>query len=87
MQETICSRFRFLSVFKHVNQGVLSKHYLKMLNIENKDLGSSFFLHEIFPEQTLISELEAEMEPFWSGLQSAAATTDRIIRIINGRGD
>ena len=87
VQETICDKFRFLSVLKHINQGLLSKSYLKLLNIVNPDLSSSFFMHEVFPEPTIISELETEMEPFWFGLESAASTTDRLIQIIGSRDE
>lgn len=85
IQEKICRYYRFPSVYKAVNEKVWNKSYLQSLNITNKYLDSSFFLHEILSESIAASEIELEMEMYWDGLESAASMAKRILDIIRNR--
>lgn len=83
VQERILLTNSFPSVLKSVNEKVWNKSYLKALNITTKDLQNSFFLHDIFPQSIVTSDIGVEMEMFWAGLESAESISNRFQEIMS----
>jgi multiple sugar transport system substrate-binding protein len=85
VQETMSRTAHFLSVLKHVNEQVGDKPFLESINITNRQVENSYFLHEIFPDASVMEELETEMKLFWAGLESATSFTQTLLRVISNR--
>ncbi|MBA4542200.1 MULTISPECIES: extracellular solute-binding protein [Thermoactinomyces] len=84
VQEKMSRTAHFLSVLKHVNEQVWDRPFLESINITNRQVENSYFLHELFPDAGVMEELETEMKLFWAGLESAASfaqTLQRMIRV------
>lgn len=67
-----------------VNQQVWEEEDLRSLNLIGNQIGNSYYLSDMFDDPITIGEIEAEMEMFWAGLESAETFADRMIRIISG---
>ncbi|WNQ09064.1 extracellular solute-binding protein [Paenibacillus aurantius] len=85
IQERISREHKFLSVLQPVNDAVYSPTELTPLNIEGSRIVNSHFLHELFTDFSVMEEIEAEMELFWSGLESAVHFADRMVTMIESR--
>jgi multiple sugar transport system substrate-binding protein len=86
VQETMSRTAHFLSVLKPVNEQVWDKPFLESINLMDHRVENSYFLHEIFPDASMMEELETEMKLFWAGLESAASFTQTLQQIISNRG-
>ncbi|MCQ6557746.1 extracellular solute-binding protein [Paenibacillus mendelii] len=73
----------FLSVQQSVNESLWDKPALDSLNIVNDRIENSHFLSEVFAAPSLMDDMHAEMGLFWLGLESAEATTDRILGLLH----
>ncbi|WP_010269834.1 extracellular solute-binding protein [Paenibacillus senegalensis] len=82
IQKRIGQEARFISVFPEINEQLWSQPYLESLNITKKKMEEAYFSFELFDNYALIEELEAEMEMFWCGMESAASFTDKLMSII-----
>ncbi|GIP32935.1 extracellular solute-binding protein [Paenibacillus sp. J2TS4] len=83
VQEKICRMTRFLSILQPINNKLWDKPYLESLNIVSDKIDNSYFLHELFEDFSLIEELEAEMEMYWAGMESATSFADKLYEIIS----
>ncbi|WP_409341353.1 extracellular solute-binding protein [Paenibacillus sp. MBLB4367] len=78
VQEQISRTSGFLSVLKTVNEKVWDRHELESLEIAKNKRAFGLFLHELFDDPQAIDEIEAEMQLFWSGLESAENVAARL---------
>ncbi|MFD0867616.1 Uncharacterized HTH-type transcriptional regulator yurK [Chlamydia abortus] len=85
LQEQVGRSTGFLSVFEPVNRKLWDKSYLESLNMTGDQINHSYFLHELFADYNLIEELEAEMEMFWAGMESASSFAARLYEMIKTR--
>lgn len=82
VQKRMGQEARFLSVYPKINEEIWSPSYLESLNITKRKMDDASFIFELFDNYGLIEELEAEMEMFWSGMESASSFTDKLMDII-----
>jgi multiple sugar transport system substrate-binding protein len=80
-QMTMCRSTGFLSVLRAVNEAVWDKARLQSLFINDDRIENSQMVKEVFRDLPIVEDVEAEMALFWSGLESAADTAERITRI------
>lgn len=83
LQVELAKTTSFLSCLT-VNDQVWEEEDLRALNIVGDQIINCHYLSDMFEDPMLIGELEAEMELFWTGLESADSFADRMIRIIAG---
>ncbi|UVI32663.1 extracellular solute-binding protein [Paenibacillus spongiae] len=85
LQEAISRDRRFLSVQQAVNARMWDKPTLDSLHIANERFENSYFLSEVFADFDLMEEMDIEMGLFWLGLESAEATTNRILDLLHAQ--
>lgn len=83
IQKKIGQETRFISVFPDINEQLWSRSYLESLHITKKKMEDAVFSSELFENYGIVEELQAEMEMFWCGMESAASFTDKLMNIIH----
>lgn len=86
LQKRLARDTGFLSCLPDVNAAVWDEANLDSLNIAHGHIKNGYFAHELFKDLDMLDELDAEMDLFWSGLDTAESVADRMIDILlNGR--
>ncbi|WP_135556878.1 extracellular solute-binding protein [Paenibacillus cymbidii] len=70
-QTDICRDTSFLSVFPQVNESLHTPDDIVALGLHESAMKASYFMHEIVPDMDMFTELDREMDLFWTGLESA----------------
>ncbi|PYI52136.1 extracellular solute-binding protein [Paenibacillus flagellatus] len=83
LQTGLARETGFLSCLPEVNETVWDASYLASLHIANRQIDNGYFLHELFEDSSRLEELEAEMDLFWAGLETAESLADRMIRLLS----
>ncbi|MFF3925869.1 extracellular solute-binding protein [Paenibacillus lactis] len=81
-QARIVNESGFLSVLRDPNEQKWSRELLESIYLNDDSLGKSRFLHEIFPDQNVIDEIESEMTLYWAGLESAEEIGARMLDML-----
>ncbi|GIP39805.1 hypothetical protein J31TS4_30850 [Paenibacillus sp. J31TS4] len=82
LQQKIMKGLGFLSVFDSVNSRLLSPMEREALLLTDDHIRGGHFLHEVFRNPQLVEELEAEMELFWCGMESARSMAERFSALL-----
>jgi multiple sugar transport system substrate-binding protein len=81
VQKRMCMSTEFLSVIPEVNEAVKSPKLLEFYNITKERMAHNYYVHELFPDLSVMEELISKMDFFWLGLETAAAFARKWRRI------
>lgn len=79
LQKKLAKETGFLSCQPAVTEAVWDEASLALLNISRGQIEGGYFIHELFADVDKIEALDAEMDLFWAGLESAESLADRIL--------
>lgn len=83
LQSKLARNTGFLSCLPRVNESVWDNGDLAALHIAGSQIENGYFLGELLGYAERIEELDAEMELYWAGLESAESMADRMLHILS----